>query len=187
MRIALVTIPRSGSTFYCRKLAQDYNLKNLKELFKNEKVNIDNALRSWSKGNCVAKIFTRDFINIPNADMPLEHYENLVYGTADKIFYLYRKNTIDHIKSNLTANYLNNHSPYKEHKIIHVKVSPEDIVSTFEKINLDVQRLDNVAERYPGEKVYLEDFATKDRKYKYTSIFYNESNIQYPEDLNLSL
>ena len=35
--------------------------------------------------------------------MPLEHYENLVYGTADKIFYLYRKNTIDHIKSILSA------------------------------------------------------------------------------------
>jgi len=187
MRIALVTIPRSGSSFFCRSLSQKYNVENLQELFKNESDKIENCLRTWSKGNCVAKIFTRDFINVPNANMPLEHYENLVYGTADKIFYLYRKNTIDHIKSILSANYLESHSPLKEHKQVNVIVTPEEIISQYNKVKLDVQRLNKIADIYPGEKIYLEDFATSEKKYRYKSNFFNKKGEEYPEDLNLKL
>ena len=180
MKIALITIPRSGSTFYSREIAKKHNVKHAGELFHYKALTskfgydfpltIDDSLRIWSHGNCVAKIFTRDFIHMPEANESLEFYENLVYGSADKIYYLYRKNTLEHLKSIITADIKSKYSYYRQYK----------------EWKLDVKRLDNVRNRFPGEIVYYEDFATPDKRYTYKSRFFCDGK-ELPENLGLDI
>jgi hypothetical protein len=187
MRVALITIPRSGSSFYSRVLAKQYKVKHVGELFTEAKQpSIDDSLRIWSHGNCCAKIFTRDFIHMPRARESLEYYENLVYGTADKIVYLYRKNKIDHLKSMITADTTSNWAPYREYKEHIIDVTKDKMFEQLRRIELDITRLDQVRNRFPGEVIYYEDFATEDKKYKYKSTFICEGK-ELPEDLGLNL
>ena len=196
MRIALITIPRSGSSFFSRQLAKKYNVDHAGELFHEKALTkkmgyefpltIDDSLRVWGKGNCVAKIFTRDFIHMPKARQSLKEYEELVYGTADKIYYLYRKNTLGHLKSMLTADFTDMYSPYKEYEEVHVDVTRQQLIDQLKRIELDVKRLDALQTRYPGETVYFEDFATDKWKYKYNAKFYCEGE-ELSETLGLDL
>lgn len=196
MRVALITIPRSGSSFLSRQIAKKYNINHAGELFHEKALtkkmgyefplNIDDSLRVWGKGNCVAKIFTRDFIHMPKAKHSLKEYEELVYGTADKIYYLYRKNTLDHLKSMITADFTDMYSPYKEFKEVHVDITEQQLMDQLKRIELDVTRLKELQSRYQGETVYFEDFATDKWKYKYNAKFYCEGK-ELPENLGLIL
>jgi len=197
MRIALITIPRSGSSFFSRQLAKKHKVQHAGELFhygalKNKlgyefPTTIKDSIKIWTKGNCVAKIFTRDFIHFSDSDQDLEYYEDLIYGTADKIYYLFRKNTLEHLKSMITADFKDFYSPYKNFETVEITISQEKLQNQLDKILLDVERLKDISQRYPGETVYLEDFAKTENKYKYKSIFYNELGEEYPEDLNLKI
>tara|TARA_B100001057_G_scaffold470949_1_gene532776 strand:+ start:269 stop:859 length:591 start_codon:yes stop_codon:yes gene_type:complete len=196
MRIALITIPRSGSSFYSRRLAKKYKVGHAGELFHFKALTkkygydfpltINDSLRVWGKGNCVAKIFTRDFIHMPKAKESLKYYEELVYGSADKIVYLYRNNLIEHLKSMITADFTDVYMPYKEFKEIKVDVTKEQIFNQLKRIELDIKRLDELQERFPGKVVSYEDFATEELKYKYNAKFYCD-NEELPEDLGLNL
>ena len=196
MRIALITIPRSGSSFFSRQLAKKHNVDHAGELFHEKALTgkmgyefpltIDDSLRVWGKGNCVAKIFTRDFIHMPKARQSLQEYEDLVYGTADKIYYLYRKNTLEHLKSMITADFTDMYSPYKEFKEVHVDVTEQQLVDQLKRIELDIKRLDQLQNRYQGETVYFEDFATDRWKYKDSAKFFCEGK-ELPETLGLDL
>ena len=196
MRIALITIPRSGSSFYSRRLAKEYKVGHAGELFHFKALTkqygydfpltINDSLRVWGKGNCVAKIFTRDFIHMPKARESLEFYENLVYGTADKIYYLYRKNTLDHLKSMITADNTSYWAPYEDFKEVHVNTTEQEIRDQLRRIEIDVQRLDGLQNRFPGETVYYEDFASDKWKYKYTSKFFCNGE-ELPDNLGLDI
>ena len=196
MRIALITIPRSGSSFLSRQLAKKHKIKHVGELFHEKALThkmgydfpmtIDDSLRIWGKGNCVAKIFTRDFIHMPKAKLSLKEYEELVYGTADKIYYLYRKNTLEHLKSMITADFTDMYSPYKEFKEVHVDVTQQQIEDQLKRIDIDVQRLNELQGRYNGETIYFEDFATDQLKYRYESKFFCNGK-ELPHNLGLFL
>lgn len=196
MRIALITIPRSGSTFYSRVLAKKYDIKHAGELFHHKALTskfgydfprtMDDSLRIWSHGSCVGKMFTRDFEDMPGSKEPLEFYENLVYGTADKIYYLYRKNTTDHLKSLITANLKSKYSYYRQYKEWKFDVSMDFLEKELDKLKLDVKRLDTVRDKFPGKTVYYEDFATNDQKYTYKSRFFCEGK-ELPDNLGLSI
>ena len=200
MRIALITIPRSGSSFYSRVLAKQHKVKHVGELFvvnnnpsrellgkrfKHPKT-IDESLRIWSHGDCCAKIFTRDFIHMPKAKLSLLEYEELVYGSADKIYYLYRKNRLEHLKSIITADATSYWAPYKEHKEVYVETSEQMISDQLKRIQIDTQRLDELQTRFPGETVYYENFASKEWKYKYTPKFFCDGE-ELPHNLGLNL
>lgn len=200
MRVALITIPRSGSSFYSRVLAKQYKVKHVGELFvvnnnpsrellgkrfKHPKT-IDESLRIWSHGDCCAKIFTRDFIHMPKARETLEFYENLVYGTADKIYYLYRRNTLDHLKSMITADTMSYWAPYEDYKEVNVNTTEQEIRDQLRRIEIDTQRLDDLQNRFPGETVYYEDFASDKWKYKYTSKFFCNGE-ELPDNLGLDI
>ena len=197
MRIALVTIPRSGSSFYANYLAKKYSIKNAGELFSYGALtkrlgykfptSFKDSIKIWTEGNCVAKIFTRDFIHFPDSNETLDYYENLVYGSADKIYYLFRNDTLGQLKSTITADYENHYGPYKEFKNIKITISQDILQQELDKILLDEKRLQEVYEKYPGERVYLNDFATQEKKYKYRSRFFDEDGNEYPIDLNLKL
>ena len=196
MKIALITIPRSGSTFYSREIAKKHNVKHAGELFHYKALTskfgydfpltIKDSLRIWSHGNCVAKIFTRDFIHMPEANESLEFYEDLVYGSADKIYYLYRKNSLEHLKSIITADIKSKYSYYRQYKEWKLDVTMDLLEKEYEKIKLDVKRLDNVRNRFPGEIVYYEDFATPDKRYTYKSRFFCDGK-ELPENLGLDI
>ena len=64
---------------------------------------------------------------MPKAKESLKYYEELVYGSADKIVYLYRNNLIEHLKSMITADFTDVYTPYKEFKEVKVNVTKEQI------------------------------------------------------------
>ena len=200
MRIALITIPRSGSSFYSRVLAKKHKVKHVGELFvvnKNpsrdlvgkgfkQPKNIDDSLRIWSHGNCCAKIFTRDFIHMPKAKLSLIEYEQLVYGSADKICYLYRRNTLDHLKSMITADATSYWAPYENYEEIHVNITEQTIYDQLRRIEIDVARLNELQTRFPGDVIFYEDFATEEHKYKYkVKFFCNDEEL--PNNLGLAI
>jgi|TARA_R100000081_G_C4792263_1_gene158533 hypothetical protein len=197
MRIALVTIPRSGSSFYANYLAKKYSIKNAGELFSygalTKKLGYEfptsfkDSIKIWTEGNCVAKIFTRDFMHFPDSNETLDYYENLVYGTADKIYYLFRKDTLGQLKSLITADFQSYYGPYKTFKEYNVTIPQNVVFQMLDKIILDKERLEEVYKKYPGERVYLEDFASQEKRYKYRSRFFDENGKEYPKNLNIVL
>jgi len=121
---------------------------------------------------------------MPKAKLSLKEYEELVYGTADKIYYLYRKNTLEHLKSMITADFTDMYSPYKEFKEVHVDVTQQQIEDQLKRIDIDVQRLNDLQGRYNGETIYFEDFATDQLKYRYESKFFCNGK-ELPHNLGL--
>ena len=114
------------------------------------------------------------------------HFINLGYEVTVIDNLLYNKDTLDHLKSMITADFTDMYSPYKEFKEVHVDITEQQLMDQLKRIELDVTRLKELQSRYQGETVYFEDFATDKWKYKYDAKFYCEGK-ELPENLGLNL
>lgn len=137
MRILVLSVERSASTWYCKQLASHYNLPNHDECFHAIMKESHGIIlkRLLSKKSWVAKVFP---VHISNSN--LDNLEQILMSQADKIIYLIRQDINAQVQSLYIARQLGHyHKEFNEP--MHMDLDFNVYMSTAQGIQDDIKTL----------------------------------------------
>lgn len=178
----VLTMPRTGSTYYVEKQARDLNLVCHGEIFHtNRKNHTYNILKNTEFENSIVKIFPS---HIREAT-----YKNLMedlFAMNPSVTILLRKNFIDCVKSFYIAQHLTNRA---KSAIPDYGPGPKDFIDPWHsswdsaiKINMNQERMDRYAKSRKEEIEVLSTYKHKMNKLIFTEDFPQQLRYQRPVD-----
>ena len=165
MKIIVIASPRTASTWFCKKLANDHNIKNFNELFTNQlktshlSVHLVSKLTNEliEKDSGVFKVMLATYNGANN--YPTKNQQLLqLCASADKIYYLHRHDHQAQLRSAIIAGLLDNwHNTVLSDDIINVNVTHDLYNATKDAQTACFKQIEDFKSIVPGETVYTED------------------------------